>query len=148
MDSTYSKYALRPSSGVVVFDDRGRVLLVHRADDGTWGLPGGGVEVGETWSQAAVRECQEETGWLVRIVGLFGVFSDPKTQTHIYPNGRAVHFMGVIFRAELVELVGEPDDESVQVEFFPIDDLPENLFPADAPALEHLSSKEEGPFIL
>ncbi len=80
MHSINSKYSLRPVSGVVVHDDFHRILLVRRADDGTWGLPGGGVELGETWSQAAVRECQEENCWLVRIVRLFGVFSDPNTQ--------------------------------------------------------------------
>jgi 8-oxo-dGTP diphosphatase len=147
MNSEHLEYSLRPSSGVVVLDDKGRVLLIHRTDDGTWGLPGGGVEPGETWSQAAIRECQEETGWLVRIVELFGVFSDPKTQAHIYPNGRAVHFMGVVFRAELVEKVGKPSEESVEVDFFWLGDLPEKLFQADVPVLECLSSKEKGPFI-
>lgn len=147
MKSEHPKYSLRPSSGVVVLDDKGRVLLIHRTDDGTWGLPGGGVESGETWSQAAVRECQEETGWRVRIIELFGVFSDPQTQAHIYPNGRAVHFMGVVFRAELVEKVGEPSDESLEIGFFRLDDLPERLFQADVPVLQCLSSKEQGPFI-
>lgn len=72
MSSEHSKYSTRPTSGVVVLNDMGQVLLIHRTDDGTWGLPGGGVEPGETWSQAAIRECQEETGWLVRIVEQVG----------------------------------------------------------------------------
>jgi 8-oxo-dGTP diphosphatase len=147
MNSEHSKYSLRPSSGVVVLDDKDRVLLIHRSDDGTWGLPGGGVEPGETWSQAAIRECKEETGWLVRIVELFGVFSDPETQAHIYPNGRAVQFMGVVFRAELVEQVGKPSEESLAVDFFQLENLPAKLFKADVPVLECLSTKEQGPFI-
>lgn len=147
MHGSSSEYSLRPSSGVVVLDNAGRILLIHRADDGTWGLPGGGVEPGETWSQAAVRECKEETGWLVHIVGLFGVYSNPDTQTHIYPDGRRVHFMGVVFRAELVEQVGEPSEESVAVDFFRLDELPEMIFQADVPVIACLSSKEQGPYI-
>ncbi|MFZ2119232.1 MAG: NUDIX domain-containing protein, partial [Pseudonocardiaceae bacterium] len=40
----------------------GRVLLVRRADDGYWELPGGRVEVGESASAAVVREVAEEAG--------------------------------------------------------------------------------------
>ena len=128
-------------------DDADRVLLTHRADDGTWGLPGGGVEPGESWSQAAVRECREETGWLVRVVGLFGVYSDPGTQAHLYPDGRCVQFLGVVLQAETVKCVGEPSDESVEVGFFQLDDLPEPLFEPDRPVIADLSSSERRPFI-
>lgn len=147
MHSINSKYSLRPVSGVVVHDDFHRILLVRRADDGTWGLPGGGVELGETWSQAAVRECQEETGWLVRIVRLFGVFSDPNTQAHIYQGGRSVQFMSVVFLAELVEQIGKSSEESAEVGFFQLDDLPLKIFQPDAPVIECLFSKEQAPFI-
>ena len=110
-------------------------------------MPGGGVEPGESWSQAAIRECLEETGWLVQIVGLFGIYSDPKTQTHIYPNGRAAHFFGAVFNAELIERIGEPSDESMEVGFFQLDQLPGPIFPADQPVIDGLSSSEQGPFI-
>lgn len=140
-------YQPRPSAGVVVMDDEGRILLIHRADDQTWGLPGGGVEPGESWSQAAVRECREETGWLVRIVGLFGIYSDPRTQIHVYPNGRAVHFFGAVFKGELIELMGEPSDESIEVGFFPLYELPGPIFLADQPIIDGLLSSGESPFI-
>lgn len=57
--------AVRTVCGVIALDHVGRVLLVRRADDGTWGLPGGGVDPGEDWRAAARRECHEETGWRI-----------------------------------------------------------------------------------
>lgn len=58
-----SNLIVRTTSGVILSDTNGRVLLTRRADDDTWGIPGGGVEPGESWREAALRECREETGW-------------------------------------------------------------------------------------
>ncbi len=55
------------SAGGVVFDGRGRVLLLRRADEGTWCFPKGHVEPGETPQVAAAREIKEECGLDVRI---------------------------------------------------------------------------------
>ena len=75
-------FDIRVVAGVVACDNSGEVLLLRRSDEGTWGLPGGGVEPGETWQGAAERECVEETGWTVRVTGLFGIYSDPQSQRH------------------------------------------------------------------
>lgn len=56
-----------------VIDDDGRMLLIQRADNHMWAMPGGAFEVGETPAQGAVREVFEETGVRCEPVGLVGV---------------------------------------------------------------------------
>jgi 8-oxo-dGTP pyrophosphatase MutT (NUDIX family) len=51
-------------------NDDGRVLLVRRADDRLWAMPGGWVDAAETSEQGAVREVLEETGLHVAVVRL------------------------------------------------------------------------------
>jgi 8-oxo-dGTP diphosphatase len=76
----------------------GRLLLVRRCDSGTWELPGGRVDIGETAVDAAVRETAEEAGVRVRVTGIAGVFSDPG---HVVrsPDGEVRQQFAVIFRA-------------------------------------------------
>ena len=66
-----------PSVFVAARDERDRLLLVRRRDTGTWELPGGRVDVGESAVDAAVRETSEEAGVRVQVVGLVGLFTDP-----------------------------------------------------------------------
>lgn len=65
------KIYLNPCIGgvAVILDEQGRLLVVRRSKDpakGTWHLPGGFVEVGETIEQAIEREVQEELNIKVR----------------------------------------------------------------------------------
>ncbi len=50
------------SAGGVILDSEGRVLMLHRKQEGTWVLPKGRVEPGESLRQTALREVEEETG--------------------------------------------------------------------------------------
>jgi 8-oxo-dGTP pyrophosphatase MutT (NUDIX family) len=59
--------AVRSSGAVVLGRDR-RVLLLRRADEGTWGFPKGKIEPGESPEEAAVREVLEETGLFVNLL--------------------------------------------------------------------------------
>ncbi|MEU6730922.1 NUDIX domain-containing protein [Nonomuraea wenchangensis] len=69
--------SLVPACGTVTVDDAGRILMQRRRDTGQWALPMGKMEIGETPSQCAVRETEEETGVRVEPVGLLGIYSDP-----------------------------------------------------------------------
>jgi 8-oxo-dGTP pyrophosphatase MutT (NUDIX family) len=67
----------KPSASALVRDESGNVLLLQRADNGLWTIPTGGLKSGETATQCAVRECNEETGVEIEITGLVGVFTTP-----------------------------------------------------------------------
>lgn len=56
------------------FDEEDRLLLIRRADDGLWALPGGLINPGETPAQAAAREMEEEAGLTVEPYALIGVY--------------------------------------------------------------------------
>ncbi len=127
---------------------RGReFLLMRRADNGHWGLPGGFVELGESVADAARREVIEETGWSVELGRLIGVYSDPATQVVDYSHGdRAetvvdgqqavwagrgrVQIVNLCFQAKALEQ-GEPTtpDETLEMGFFVADALPEPFVP-------------------
>jgi 8-oxo-dGTP pyrophosphatase MutT (NUDIX family) len=71
-----------------IFDDQGRILLTQRKDNGKWCMPGGLPDVGETPTEATIRETREETGLHVRPVKLIGVFDSRKSHSlvpvHLY----------------------------------------------------------------
>lgn len=130
-----SELHIRAGAGVILSDGAGRILLMRRSGEGTWGIPGGGVEPGESWSEAALRECREETGWLARIEGLLGIYSDPATQVHRYPSGVVEQLAGVVFLASAIEHVGAPDAEAIDLRWVNADSLPTPLFRPDVPVL-------------
>jgi ADP-ribose pyrophosphatase YjhB (NUDIX family) len=131
-----AELTVRAVAGVAVRDRDGQVLLMRRQTENTWGIPGGGLEPGESWSDAALRECAEETGWVVRIDGLLGIYSDPATQVHRYPSGSQRHFIGVVFRATPLHRPCRGDGEAVELRWVTADSLPESLFSPDAPVLK------------
>jgi 8-oxo-dGTP pyrophosphatase MutT (NUDIX family) len=57
-----------------VIDDVGRILLIQRADNGLWAMPGGALDVGETPAEGVEREALEETGVACQALALVGVF--------------------------------------------------------------------------
>ncbi|MEU9860051.1 NUDIX domain-containing protein [Streptomyces sp. NPDC047971] len=113
-----------PGVSAVVFDDRGRVLLGRRTDNGMWSIVGGIVEPGEQPAACAVREVFEETA--VRCEAERVVLVQTLRKPIVYPNGDRCQFMDVTFRCRAVG--GEArvnDDESTDVGWFEVDDLPE-----------------------
>lgn len=115
-----------PVVDMAVFDEHGRVLLIQRADNGTWALPGGALEVGETPAQGAVRETLEETGVRSQVRDLVGVFDSrlcgSRTRHHLYQ----FVFTGVVLDAREYGR-GSHSHEVLNLGWFPERDLPANL---------------------
>lgn len=62
------------SGDAAVINPAGEILLIRRADNGLWAMPGGALEVGETPAEGVAREALEETGVPCRARALVGVF--------------------------------------------------------------------------
>lgn len=92
-----------------VRDGGGRLLMIRRTDNDLYAVPGGAQEVGETISQAVVREVREETGIEVEVIGLIGVYSDPE---HViaFSDGEVRQEFSICFRGRRVG--GEPRTSS------------------------------------
>lgn len=123
-------------ASVIVENKDGHILLQQRSDDGSWGYPGGSVELYEEVEQAAMRELEEETGLIADELELFGVFSGEKLR-HVYPNGDQVSNIDIVFicRKYHGQLKAQPG-EVEQLAFFPADALPAPIMPPVRPAIE------------
>ncbi len=109
----------------VVRNSRAEVLLARRADNGQWALVSGILEPGEQPAEGLRREIKEETGVVARIDALTGVWTLPPQQ---YPNGDRAQYLDLCFTATYVS--GDArvnDDESLEVGWFALDDLPEMM---------------------
>ena len=123
-------------ASVIVENSEGEILLQKRKDDGFWGHPGGAVEINELVEAAAKRELFEETGLIANSLELFGVFSGEELY-HMYPHGDEVSIVDIVYICKNYSGEIKADNvESVDVKFFPIDKLPDNISPPCIPALK------------
>ncbi len=116
---------------VVVENDRGNVVVGRRGIEpgyGLWCLPGGYVNDDEHPADSASRECREEIGADVEILGLLGVYHIRKRD--------APSMIGIAYRARLrpgaVPVAGS---EMLEIDAFPGDRLPELAFTSHREAM-------------
>lgn len=99
----------------VIMDQDDSIVLIKRKNDpykGSWALPGGFVEYGETVESATLREVKEETGLEIELGDIVGVYSDPERD----PRGHTITicYLASILRGEL-----NADTDAADVRCFP-----------------------------
>ena len=116
----------------MILEHKAEVLMVKRKYAprvGAWCLPAGFMEYGETPEHCAVREVEEETGLVVRLTGLFGVYAGLDD-----PRSRAVL---ILYTAEREGGRLHPGDDAMEAEWFPRARLPRAIaFAAHRQALK------------
>ncbi|MEU1555639.1 NUDIX domain-containing protein [Streptomyces scabiei] len=123
ISQTPRRYAL--GATCVTFNDVGRVLIARRRSPERWELPGGLVDPGEAFHDAATRETYEETGVHVKVHGLVGVYQHPS---------RGI--LAGIFIATAVSGEPRPTAESSVAEWADVEDALTRLHPLYRPRLE------------
>jgi 8-oxo-dGTP diphosphatase len=129
----------------LIVDPARGVVLIRRANppfQGSWALPGGFVEVGETCEAACVREAREETGLDVEPVQLVGVYSTPDRD----PRG---HTVSPVYLCRVAGGKAEAGDDASEARWFSDLTGVELAFDharvlADASFLEHAATRGPG----
>jgi 8-oxo-dGTP pyrophosphatase MutT (NUDIX family) len=116
----------------VVLDGNNRVFLVRHGYVSGWFLPGGGVEVGETFADALKRELIEE--------GCIELSSEPALHGLFYNShvSRRDHVAVYIVRQFRQERLPEPNYEIAACGFFEADALPEGTTPGTRLRIEEV----------
>jgi len=116
------EYSSARAYGVLIHNDE--VLLVQssnpRYNPPLWWLPGGGIDFGETPTEALVREFDEETGVAVHKPVLVHADADVRKR----PNGERVHTVRIIYTCEYFagDLRHEADGTTARAQWFSKED--------------------------
>ena len=130
--------------GVMILKDN-KLLLGKRHPDpekassllhgeGTWTMPGGKLHFGESFEQGAIREVNEETGLDVISSKVISISNDIVSDAHFVTIG----LLCSKFKGQ--PRVMEPD-EITKWQWFPINQLPEPIFPPSEKVLKNYLEK-------
>ncbi|MFI9200560.1 NUDIX hydrolase [Streptomyces sp. NPDC053048] len=136
-----------PSVTVIARNDAGEVLLIHKTDNDLWALPGGGVDVGESAPEAAVRETWEETGFNVEVAGLVGLYTNP-AHVMAYDDGEVRQQFSICFTARITGGALRTSSESKEVAFVHPRELDKlSIHPSMRMRIDHGLSDRSTPYL-
>lgn len=107
-------------AGIVIDADE-RVLVIRRADNGHWEMPGGVLELGESFEEGVRREVTEETGMDVEVEQLTGVY---KNMTR--------GIVALVYRCRPGDQAVHPTDEAREVRWMTRTEINDAMAPAFA----------------
>jgi 8-oxo-dGTP pyrophosphatase MutT (NUDIX family) len=137
-----------PSANVIAVNDQGEILLIRRTDNGNWAVPGGGMDLGESITDTAVRETQEETGITCEITGLVGIYTNPHHVIRYTSNNEVRQEFSIVFTARPVEGELRPSSESSEPHWvFPADVASLQMHPSMRRRIQHYLDRRAEPYL-
>ena len=132
-----------PHSVVLLFNERGEILLEERADDGYFDFPGGGIDLKETTEQAAARELKEETGLVALELEFFKLYSGEITH-YTYFNGDEIYGVDAIYICRKYEGKLNPQLEEVKgLKFYSLEHMPDKMSPRNKQIIKDLKTLQK-----
>ena len=124
-----------PTVDVIIEVEGGIVLIERKNPPLGWALPGGFVDYGESYEQAAVREAREETGLEVTLAEQFHTYSDPSRDPR-------QHTASTVY---IGTAAGKPKggDDAVRADVFSKDTLPHLVFDHAEILADYFRKKEQ-----
>ena len=120
----------------VIIEITGKIVLIKRKNPPFgWALPGGFVDYGESFEDAAVREAFEETGLMLRALEQFHTYSNPNRDTRM-------HTASTVYLAQSDEIPTAGDD-AAEAGLFAEGDLPELAFDHDRIVADYFAHKKQ-----
>lgn len=115
--------SIKPAAAVAIFDDKDRILLLRRKDNGKWTMPGGTMDFSESLTDCAIREVKEETGLNISIVDIIGIYTDPNILIE-YSDGEVRQEFTVVYLGKAKDVSSVIiDDESKEANWFSLYNL-------------------------
>jgi 8-oxo-dGTP pyrophosphatase MutT (NUDIX family) len=115
-------------SVVIITDYEGKILMQERKEPyGSWGLPGGLMELGESSEETAIREVKEETGLTIGQLNLLSVFSGKQNYVKV-SNGDEFYVVEVAFTTK--DVAGKliiNETEILDCKYIKPSHLPQNI---------------------
>ena len=123
----------------IIYDREKGILFEKRTDNGMWCIPGGAMELGETIEDALRREVREETSLEISEPELF----DVRANVHmVYPNGDEVYYTDIVYVIEKYSGDLDSDDESSELKWFGLNELPDNIMPTQIDYILKFAAKD------
>ena len=125
-----------PTVDIIIETEGGVVLIERKNPPHGWALPGGFVDYGECYEDAARREAEEETGLRVTLTEQFHTYSDPKRDAR-------QHTASTVF---IATASGRPEaaDDAQRADVFFQDNLPELAFDHERIVGDYFDFKRTG----
>lgn len=132
---------VRPS--VTIMNNKGEILL-SRHTGGTWTIPGGMLQLNESVEECLARIVLEDIGVKIKALKLFGVYSGKELINQVEESGDEYHSVAIGYLCTEYEgEIASGTNQTIEVQFFKLNQLPEPIIPFIKNKLVELSGQLE-----